>query len=96
MAQDNETMAGNVTGKAGEAVETVARQVEGAAVEATEFASDSVLARVLGYIRAAKTVMEGGLQGTLNVEKATTDSILHELEALNQTTKQAVRDAQAK
>lgn len=95
MAQDNEqnTMAGNVVGGAGNAVETVARQVEGAAVEATEFASDNVLGRLLGYVRAAKQIAEGGLQGALDVEKATTDALLKELEELNHTAKQAVQDA---
>jgi argininosuccinate lyase len=90
MSEDNETMSGNVVGGA---VETVARQVEGAAVEATEFASDNVLGRLLGYVRAAKAIAEGGLQGALDVEKATTDAILKELDELSHTTKQAVRDA---
>jgi argininosuccinate lyase len=93
MSEDNETMSGNVVGGAGRAVETVARQVEGAAVEATEFASDNVLGRLLGYVRAAKAIAEGGLQGALDVEKATTDAILKELDDLSHTTKQAVKDA---
>lgn len=89
----DQTVAGKAVNTATGAVEHVARQVEGAAVEATEFASDNVLARAIGYIRAAKTIMAAGAQGTLDVANEGGDLLLRELDEFRETSEQAIKDA---
>lgn len=94
---DNETqdkpIAGRAVEGAGNVVETVAGQVESAAVEATEFASDNVLGRAIGYIRAAKQIVKAGAQGTLDIADEGSDLLIRELDEFREASEQAIKDA---
>jgi hypothetical protein len=94
MSETNEQpIAGRVVEGAGNVAESAVRQVEGAAVEATEFLSDSVLARAIGLIRAAKTIVKAGAQGTLDVADEGSELLIRELDEFREATEQAVKDA---
>jgi hypothetical protein len=102
MSQENQDqpMVGKAVAGAGQAVETVATQVESAAVQATEFASDNVLARLLGYIRAAKEIVDAGLEGGIDTLQAGragvsefSDKLLAEMDEVREATEQALKKA---
>lgn len=89
----DQPLAGRVVGGASAAVEQVANQVESAAVSATEFASDNVLARAIGYIRAAKEIIAAGAQGTLNVTNEGGDILLREVDEFRESAEQSIKRA---
>lgn len=95
MSENEETqeMAGRAVEGAGNAVETVANQVESAAVEATEFASDNVLGRLIGYVRAGKNITTAGLQGGLDFTSESGDILLRELDELRETVESEMKKA---
>lgn len=91
--QDQGPMAGRAVERTGQAVESVANQVESAAVSATDFASDEVIGRALGYIRAAKNILAAGVQSGVDVGSGAFDLLLREAEELNETAKTEIRNA---
>lgn len=94
MSETNEQpIAGKAVNAAGNVAENAVRQVESAAVEATDFLSDSVLARAIGLIRAAKTIGVAGGQGTMDIASEGGDLLLRELDEFREAVEQAVKDA---
>lgn len=94
----NQPMAGRVVGGVGNVTESAIKQVESATAEAALRASQSGLARGIGYARAGQTILDGFLEGLLNIAQSGRQNItgdfagdaLDELEKLRAKTDEAI------
>lgn len=93
MSEQNQPVAGKVVEGATGAVEKVANQVEGAVVSATEFASDNVAGRAIGWAQAGVKILAAGAEGGIAFTKETAENFLATLDEVREKAEQAIKDA---